>query len=258
MADETTDTKKPPEQTAPASAEEQLTFSPEQQEFFNKTLNKRYAEIQKRSDARVAALENELNELRSKVQPDAQKSEEPTQSATKSVDKDKLEAKLLEATKVIDLYKAKEETFQAKLLAEQKEKQNLNDKLLKERKDNAILNACQKEQFISPIQAKKLVEDLIRYDAETDSWKVFGENGEERFDEQLRPLSIEGCIKEFAVKNPHLVQGSKAGGTGSTEASRKTGKKWTRSEISKMSKADFSQHEEEIMLAYKEGRVVSG
>lgn len=236
-----------------------VTFTPEQQEFFNKTLNAKYSDWRKKSEEKEKQYDTRIQELEAKLTtlaPVAQGSPKSAEGGLEGDDVKQLKDQLMEARRVIELGKAKEEAFLERQKALQLENENRRGELLNERKSNALINLATKHKFMNPDHVIKIVGEQIKYHPDTDNFRVYGENGEERYNDQLKHMSLDEFMGEFAAKNPHMVRGAQIAGTGATEATRAGGKKWTRAEISNLSKADYEKYRTDIVKAYAEGRVV--
>lgn len=252
MADEIkTQTAEAPEPES--QAKKPVSFTAEQQEVINNLINAKYREAYEKAESKY----KEAQEKAPKAEP-KQEAAPKTKDKPKDVDQElkSLQDKLAEAQKVIELNDLQQKMLQEKqkeLLGNlEKEKQ---ERML-ERKRNTLLSAANKAGFIDPTIVQRLVEDSFSYDENSRAWKIHNESGQERWNKNLQPMSIEEFFEEYAEKHPYLVKGSNTGGTGASEAgSGKAKRVWKVSEISKLSPADYEKHRGDIVLAQKEGRI---
>lgn len=252
---QTTQTNEPvvPNMETNTSKKEGATFTSEQQDVINKLINQKYKEAYDKAEAKYKSLLEEKAAVEEKkVEAKGKK------GTTEEVDVNikTLNDKLAEAQKVIELNELNAKMFQEKQQQLTVELEKERQERLLERKRNLLLSSANKAGFIDPQIVQRLVEDRFVYDEQNKSFKIFNEQGQERWNKNLQPLSVDEFFEEYAQTHPYMVKGSNMSGSGAIEGNLAKNKKmWKRSEISSLSPADYEKHRVDILSAQKEGRI---
>lgn len=238
---------------AKTEKQEAVSFTQKQQEIINNLITEKYKVAYKKAEDKYKSdydkLSAELNELKkgSKKEHGVETTPDPNKE---------LQDKLSEALRVIELNKASAEMFTERQKSLQTELEAERSARLQERKTNTLLAAAQKQKFIDPNVVVKLTEHLVSFDTEHNSWRIRNEDGQDRWNDKLAPMSVDEFMSEFASNHKYLVQGSNIGGTGQTESNGKSSSRtFTRTQIANMPQNEYNKLRDEIFKAQKEGRV---
>lgn len=239
-----------------------LKFSVEQQDLINNLIKEKYTEAYTKADTKyktqLDSLRAELDSFKKNQEVKKVDNKEESQKNTEEQEEFRqLKDKLAESERHLELNRMNFEMLTEKQKALQNELEVERLARVQERKVNTLMSAAQKQKFIDPSLVVKLTGDLIK-PTEEGSFKVFNEAGQERWNEFMKPMTIDEFMSEYAATHPFLVQGSNTGGSGAKEGKIHTGRKWTRSEIAKMRPADYEKYRNDIHKAAKEGRVIDG
>lgn len=80
------------------------------------------------------------------------------------------------------------------------------DKIIEEfRVNSPILDAAARYRSVNPEQVKQLVRGHVRLNGEGEV-EVLDKNGQVRYDDSGRALSVDALVQEFLQANPHFVQ----------------------------------------------------
>lgn len=236
---------------------QEVRFSNEQQDFINKLINDRYTEAYKKAEAKYRdqfeAQKKEIDALKTAT-TDSKKKEEHTEDPEEVR---QLRDKIAESERILETNRMQLEMNAERhkvLLAELESEKQAR---IGERKINALTSAAQEQDFIDPTLVVKLVEDLVKYDTDGKNFKVFNEQGQERWNEFMKPMTLKEFMAEFASTHKFLVRGKNTSGTGATEDTAIAGRKWTRAEIAALQTkpVEYEKNRVEILKAMKEGRV---
>jgi len=198
-------------ETPPAKVE----FTPEQQEHINTLFNQRFAKITSKHDAEMKAMSDAVEELKAKavVPPPVVP---PAKTATEEENARQMKAFLDQekaVTKGVQSLLDAERADKAKVIAE-------NKAILK---NQAITEAASTlpngVEFYELKTVKKLVEDDIEFDADSNQW-VVKENGNIKLNSGMTPMTLTEYFSQFAAARPYLVKGAVKNGTGAAESGR--------------------------------------
>lgn len=251
------------QQPAPAQQTEaqrkSFAFNNEQQEMINALINTKYREAYEKAESKyqkeLSTLKSELDSVKTQK---AQQEQKPGKEAKadNTAEVKTLHDKLAEAQKVMELHELEKKMLQEKQAELNASLEREKKERLLERKRNTIMAAATKSGFIDPHIVQRLVEDAITYDEAKNDWRVHNESGQERWNKNLQPMSIEEFFSEYAEKHPYLVRGSNMSGTGSMESNGTKNKKvWRPSEIANLSPSDYEKHRADIIAAQRENRI---
>lgn len=231
----------------------EIKFSQVQQDKIQRLINEKFKEAYTKADAKykseVESLKKEIESLKSS----------PDKKEAKPQDNDEVQQlrdKVAESERLLELNRMNFEMLTEKQKAAMAELESERTARLEERKVNTLMASAQKQKFIDPSLVVKLVGDLVKYNTETNGFRVYNEEGQERWNEFMKPMSLDEFMAEYAANHKFLVQGSNTSGTGATEASNTSGRKWTRSEINAMDNATYDKYRNDIFKAMKENRII--
>ena len=71
--------------------------------------------------------------------------------------------------------------------------------------DMPLLNAASKFRAVNPEQVKQLIKGNIRLNDDGDV-EVLGDDGQVRYDDSGKPVSVDAFVQEWLQKNPHFSQ----------------------------------------------------
>lgn len=116
------------------------------------------------------------------------------------------------------------------------------------RVNSPILDAAARYRSVNPEQVKQLVRNQVRLNGEGEV-EVLDKNGQVRYDDSGRALTVDALVQEFLQSNPHFVQP-----TPTTSATRSnTGKGVDALDVSKL-----DMRNPEDRARYREFRKIAG
>lgn len=192
-----------------------VEFTPEQQEHINTLFNQRFGKIQSKHEQEMKAMSEAIETLKTKV-PDPAPVVPAAKSATEEENARQMKAFLDQekaVTKGVQSLLDAERADKAKVIAE-------NKKILKDQAINEAAGTLPNGvEFYELKTVKKLVEDDIEFDGDTNQW-VVKENGNVKLNSGMTPMTLTEYFSQFAAARPYLVKGAVKSGSGSAESGR--------------------------------------
>lgn len=197
-----------------------VTFDAAQQEKVNSLIREKQGEAAREVRAQLAAKEAEATTLAADLaaaKADLAKAKTNTGKAAakdeiESLTQQMAEMKAANQGSLQDLERANRSSEAAK-----KEVLEAKNETLKVRKEVAIQKAASKLNFVDLGIVAKLTEDTVKWDEGKGRFFVIGENGGERLNTALEPMTLEDLYKEFASQNPYLIRADARSGIGSSQ-----------------------------------------
>jgi len=193
--------------------EVKIEFSPAQQEHINNLFNRRFAAVSTKHEAELREMSARIEALKTAppvvpvVVPPVAKDDDTVRQMKDFLAQEK------ENTKTMKLALDAEKQDKARVIEE-------NKKILK---DQAIAEAAASlpngVEFHELKTVKKLVEDDISFDGESNQW-VVKENGNVKMNSSMEPMNLVEYFATFAAARPYLVKGTVKSGTGAAESGR--------------------------------------
>lgn len=191
-----------------------VEFTPEQQEHINNLFNQRFAKITSKHESEMKAMSDAIEALKTK--PPETKKDDPPSGGNDEENKRQMKA-------LLDAERQNTTNVKNMLEAEKAEKTKIIEENKRILKDQAINEAASSLpngiEFHELKTVKKLVEDDIVFDADSNQW-VVKENGVVKQNNSLQPMTLSEYFAQFAAARPYLVKGSVKGGSGSAESGR--------------------------------------
>lgn len=210
--------------TDPKPGEETVvTFDEKQQEKVNQLIREKQGEAAREVRAELATVKASMESLRTELttaQADLLKAKTPTQKKDAKEDIDALNAKIDEMKTVHTTIQQELERHKTEVLNARKLASDKSQEVMTVKKQVAIQGAAGKANFVDVNMVTKLTEDSVKFDDTKNRWVVLGDNGQERFNSTMEPMTLDEFYTEYASKNPFLVRSDVRGGSGSTEAQR--------------------------------------
>jgi len=198
-----------------------ITFTEEQQTHINRIIQERLGRQDESHTTKITEFETTLQTLKTELAqakanaktPDKGDDKTPVEELQRQIAEMKLATKPL--TDQLEAFRTQSLEKDKALLRSKEEAVNI-------RKEVAIAKAATPVSFMSLDVVMKLTSDLVRWDEPKGKFTVFGEDGRERLNSALEPMSLPEFYQEYAAKNPYLVRGDVRPGTGSTAGARST------------------------------------
>jgi hypothetical protein len=191
-----------------------VEFTAEQQEHINNLFNQRFGKIQSKHEQEIKGLSDSIELLKAKQTPEPPAP--PAKSATEEENARQMKAFLDQekaVTKGVQSLLDAERADKAKVIAE-------NKKILKDQAINEAAGTLPNGvEFYELKTVKKLVEDDIEFDGDTNQW-VVKENGNIKLNSGMTPMTLTEYFSQFAAARPYLVKGAVKSGSGSAESGR--------------------------------------
>ena len=186
----------PPPGGGDGGGDDEVKFDEKQQAHFDKTLQKRLGQEQKKWDKEKAGLQTQLNELSEKV---------------KGGDKDKDKLKDMIPKAEFESLKAQ---LESNLANDKKSLQERIASLLGDKKRGAVIDASVKHNVVDPKVVAKLVEDFIDFDDDGEMF-VRKDDGKPRYGSSGDYMTVSEFLGEYLKDKPVLVKSAAGGGGGS-------------------------------------------
>jgi hypothetical protein len=208
------------DQAVNAGNEGKVTFDERQQARLDELIKEAQGRASRDVRSELDSTKKQLSELLSQneaLKAETSKAKTSTSGATQT---DEVKSLLEEARRASNEAKAEANRLKELAVAKEKEAADARSETLNIRKQIAIQNAATKNRFINLDDVVKLTQENIKWDDSRTRFTVFGDNGTERFNSAIEPMSLDEFYAEYASKHPYLVHGDAKTGAGSSESQR--------------------------------------
>jgi hypothetical protein len=121
---------------------------------------------------------------------------------------------------------------------------NKRDQIIREFKiDMPLMNAAAKFRAVNPEQVRSLIKSNVRLN-EDGGVEVIGDDGQVRYDDSGKPVSVDTFVQEWLQKNPHFSQATPA--TSNTQSSLGFGNTGTKMDLNNL---DLTKAEDRKLYA---------
>lgn len=131
-------------------------------------------------------------------------------------DAEALKGKVEEFKNLLETEKSRAKRWEEEAQAKAKEALIARSEAQLVQKRIAMSSAAAAAKFRNPEHAVSLSESNVKWDADHNKFIVLGDHGQPRMNNALEEMSLEEYFKDFASKNPYMVQGSVIPGFGTT------------------------------------------
>lgn len=209
--------------TQAQNQDKKVTFDADQQAKIQQIVDGAVARVARDKDTQITELTSTLNNIKTELASAKEaldKAKTPNQKKEAKEEIEGLQAQLAEVKNVVQQAKDDAERLKREALERTDDAKRARQEVIDYRKQVAISNAATKIGFFDPEDvATGTISQNINWDSAKNSF-VVSENGRERLNSAMEPMSIEEYLTEVASKKPYLVRSNQKGGFGSSESSR--------------------------------------
>ena len=195
--------------------EEPVTFSESQQKAIDRIIQDRLARAARASKAELDAANAKAAEIAEKL---------AAKQGTQSANEADPEAQVAEFRRVSEANRAEADAARKAAEAKSLEAKEAHKKLENYQIQSAIERQAELANFIDPSIVVHLVKDKARLN-DDGTVAIIGENNEQRYNNQYKPMSLAEFINEFAESRSYLVRSDVKTGAGSTATAKFNGGK---------------------------------
>lgn len=209
-------------QPKPGEGNQPPKFDEAQQAFIQELIDKRFGKVSSKHEQEIATLKSQFEQEKQTLLDELNKLKEGKGNEGKGKGGSNNDADKEQYTKLLDA--EKQNTAQAlqmkKDLEERlKQAEERNRGILKDQAIRDAATSNQNYEFVDLKAVRKLTEDSIFWDEDSESW-VIKENGVIKKNSSLLPMTLAEFYAEFASQHPYLVKGTTKAGAGSGEGGR--------------------------------------
>jgi hypothetical protein len=200
-----------------------VTFTPEQQARIDEIIREAQGRAGKEARTELENLKTQMQTMQSELQTAKEalkNAKTPQQKSEAQDDIAALQNQINEMKAAGTSTQQELERLRQAAASKDKEVSAAREEAKQIRKEVAMQKAASKVNFVNIGVVTKLTGDNIRWDDTRNTFIVVNEHGTERLNAAYEPMSLDEFYTEFAAQNPYLVRGDVKGGAGSTESQR--------------------------------------